>query len=34
MDLYKTHYKKTVKEKIEEIIKELEDKYLNEIKSI
>ncbi len=29
MDLYKTLYNKSAKEKIEEIIKDLEDKYLN-----
>ena len=28
MDLYKTLYNKSAKEKIEEIIKDLEDKYL------
>lgn len=29
MHLYKTLYNKSAKEKIEEIIKDLEDKYLN-----
>tara|TARA_R110001599_G_scaffold350505_2_gene580667 strand:- start:427 stop:531 length:105 start_codon:yes stop_codon:yes gene_type:complete len=34
MDLFKTLYNKTAREKIEEIQKEIEDKYLNEIKTI
>ena len=34
MDLYKTLYNKSPKEKIEEIIRELEEKYLNTVKEI